>query len=99
MPRVHPEFKPLDRDEFRREIAHKISMEIGESPCWTNFCCAADRVFDAIVKQCYEIARGHAEGDGFKLHGTNMMYWKGRSDAAAEIRRLIEDKVFQVEQK
>jgi hypothetical protein len=39
-------------------------------------------------ESAYLQARGHEEGDGFTKHGTRQLYWKGRSDAATEIRAL-----------
>jgi hypothetical protein len=40
------------------------------------------------LEEAYRIARGGE--DRFKKHGANQMYWKGRSDAADEIRKLKE---------
>lgn len=40
----------------------------------------------AAYADCYEVARGHQKSDGFRKHGADQMYWKGRSDAATEIR-------------
>ena len=43
-----------------------------------------------VFVRCYAIARGHYDGDGFLKHGTRQLYWKGRSDAATEIRAEME---------
>lgn len=45
----------------------------------------------ALVKRCYDLARGDtavdgSRQDGFAVHGTRQLYWKGRCDVAHEIR-------------
>ena len=43
-------------------------------------------VRNETLEEAALIARGHQDGDGFEKHGTRQLYWKGRSDAATEIR-------------
>lgn len=43
---------------------------------------------DSMRQEAYLQARGHQDGNGFKKYGNKQLYWKGRSDAATEIRKL-----------
>jgi hypothetical protein len=47
--------------------------------------------WNAAVEHSYMVARGHTNingtpKDGFAVHGNRQLYWKGRCDAATEIR-------------
>lgn len=55
-----------------------------------------DACYDRALCKAYRIARGHTDAydnsiDGFAIHGRSQMYWKGRSDAAAEISKAREE--------
>jgi len=45
-------------------------------------------VWEVAIETAYMIARGHQYEDRFAIHGTRQLYWKGRSDAAEEIRAI-----------
>lgn len=71
-------------NELRRNLARFIDDEgvVADLPV---------DILNFVSEQCALIARGHADGDGFVKHGTRQLYWKGRSDAALEIRLLQVD--------
>ena len=63
--------------------------------------CAEDRALiertvQVAIEKCYLQARGHEQGDGFQRHGTRQLYWKGRSDAATEIRQIVPGQMDQI---
>ena len=47
----------------------------------------------SIYERCAMIARGTLYPDRFKSKGLNQAYWKGRSDAAEEIRAEMREKM------
>ena len=40
---------------------------------------------DTVIEECYMAARGT---DKLKFKGNSQMYWKGRADAASDVRAL-----------
>ena len=42
-------------------------------------------MFNCVVENCYEVARGT---DKLQTQGNRQLYWKGRCDAATDVRAL-----------
>jgi len=48
----------------------------------------ADKIINIVVESCYFAARGT---DNLHNKGNSQMYWKGRADAATDVRKLKEN--------
>ena len=77
------QFKTLE-DAYHAHLDTCHRPILMDAQLWTPL--KAQAVREATLEEAALIARGHQDGDGFAKHGTRQLYWKGRSDAATEIR-------------
>jgi hypothetical protein len=48
----------------------------------------ATRIVNLVLESAYQIAQGQSYVDRFRSLGTSQLYWRGRSNAAMEIREM-----------
>ena len=86
-------------EDLRQQIAQAIEDSVGESPCWTNFCVAADNIIGLLERGiiCFplptqDIVTKPPDLKGFDtlcpLHGKHKLFCTDRATELENAARL-----------